>query len=157
MEIENKISNKWTLWFHHINDENWGEDSYTKIKDVVDIRDYYEITKYIENVNAGMFFFMKDNIFPRWEDINNMEGGYWSFRILKTDTHKIWNDLLAYSIGNTLTKQVENMDEITGISISPKINNSIIKIWNRDANKCEIDIFDENVKNMLGEAFYKKH
>ena len=151
------LSNKWTIWFHHINDSNWNEDSYTKIKDITSIKDYYEVITYLDNINAGMFFFMKDCIFPRWEDINNMDGGFWSFRVLKADANNVWKTLLAYTVGNTLTNKLEDMDEINGLSISPKINNSIIKIWTKDASKNNINIFNKNIIETLGEALYKKH
>jgi hypothetical protein len=147
-----KLSNKWTLWYHNINDNDWSEGSYTKVKELTELNDYCEIVKYIDNVYAGMFFLMKDTIFPRWEDINNIDGGYWSFRILKKDSITTWNKLMAYVIGNTLT---DGMDEINGISISPKINNCIIKIWNKDYNKKPV--FNTKIIQFLGEDIYKKH
>lgn len=151
------LSDIWTLWYHHINDNNWLEDSFKKIIIFESLKDYWDIVNNIETVNAGMFFMMRDDIFPRWEDINNIDGGYWTFRVAKKDSDYLWNKLMALTIGNTLTKRIEDMDEINGISISPKINNCIIKIWNRDYNKKSFDIFNEEIRNILGEPLYRRH
>lgn len=151
------LSDKWTLWYHHINDNNWLEDSFKKVIILESLEDYCSIVDQIETVNAGMFFLMKDDIFPRWEDINNIEGGYWTFRVAKKDSDQLWNKLIALVIGNTLTQKVEDMDEINGISISPKINNCIIKIWNKDYNKKSFDIFKKEIRDMLGEPLYRRH
>jgi hypothetical protein len=151
------LSNKWTLWYHHINDEDWSENSYTKIKELETLNDYLEIKKYLDNVSAGMFFLMRENIFPRWEDINNIDGGYWSYRILKKDAKNLWYDSIAYLIGNTLTNDLEYMNDINGMSISPKINNCIIKIWNKDFNNIKKYKFNTNIITLLGESIYKKH
>ena len=126
------LSDTWIVWFHHINDTNWNEDSYIKVCELTSIEDYWKLVNTIETYTSGMFFIMRDSVFPRWEDINNMDGGYWSFRLTKKDSDNVWKDVVAYMIGNTLTKNVEDMETINGISISPKINNCIIKIWNND-------------------------
>ena len=40
----------------------------------------------IKNINCGMFFLMKENIKPIYEDKKNINGGYWSMRITKKDS-----------------------------------------------------------------------
>ena len=72
-------------------------------------------------------FLMKNNIPPLWEDINNINGGVITYKITKKNADNIWRDLTMGLIGNTLTENQNNY--INGISISPKINNCIIKIW----------------------------
>ena len=29
-------------------------------------------------------------IYPQWEDINNLNGGYWSFKIDKSKAQDVW-------------------------------------------------------------------
>ena len=79
------LEKPWVLWFHNVNDSNWEQDSYEKLCEVQSIKDFWELFNTISNINAGMFFLMKEDIFPRWEDINNIDGGFWSFRIMKKD------------------------------------------------------------------------
>ena len=101
---------------------------------------------------------MREGVFPRWEDINNMEGGYWSFRLLKSKSDQIWKEFMACVIGNTLVKNDEDMKYINGISLSPKINNCIIKVWNNDYNINDVNILNNNIKDInLTEGYYKRH
>lgn len=150
------LSDKWILWYHDIKDNNWLEDSYKKLYKITSLEDYWKVINTLKTPIAGMFFIMRENVFPRWEDINNIDGGYWTFRISKKDSEYIWNKLFALLIGNTLTKNIDDIDEINGISISPKINNCIIKIWNKNFKKS--DILLNNIKGLeLAGALYKKH
>jgi translation initiation factor 4E len=151
-----ELSEKWILWYHHINDNDWSEESYKKVMEINSLQDFWILNKSIKTVNAGMFFLMREHIFPRWEDINNIDGGHWTFRITKKDTDLLWNKLQCYLIGNTLVKDVEMMKEINGISISPKISNCIFKIWIRDSNLSNNNIFSDDM-NEFGTAFYVKH
>ncbi len=156
MEIQ--LSEKWIIWYHHVSDTNWLEESYTKLFEIETLEDFWKINNTIRTYTSGMFFVMRENIFPRWEDINNIDGGYWTFRISKKDLDQIWTTLFATLVGNTLTKKIENMDMINGISISPKINNCIIKVWNNDYNKNDIELLNDQITGLvLGEAFYRKH
>ncbi len=155
---EYALSHKWILWFHHVNDKNWNEESYQKLYEIENLKDYWMLMNTVPNVTSGMFFVMREDVFPRWEDINNLEGGYWTFRVAKKDSNKIWQELFSTLIGNTLTKKSDKMDGINGISISPKINNCIIKIWNNNFNSNDVNILVDDVTGInLKEAFYKKH
>ena len=123
------LENKWTLWFHKINDNDWTIDSYKKVFTFNDIESFIVLFKKINNFSAGMFFLMKEDIKPLWENKENINGGYWSFKVLKKNINEIWYRLSSQIIGNNCLKNLENHSYINGISLSPKINNCIIKIW----------------------------
>ena len=76
-----------------------------------------------------MFFCMKKNIFPNWEDPLNRQGGCLSFKVPAKDIMKEWNQILLYCINNNILTEKNN--EVNGISISPKKEFNIIKIWFR--------------------------
>ena len=76
------------------------------------------------------FFLMKGDIPPIWETGKNIGGGMWTFKVPKKSLDKIWIDLIAFTLGNTLTKNPDDMKHINGISISPKINNCIDAVEN---------------------------
>lgn len=154
---EYKLAHNYILWFHKINDKNWNFDSYIKVKKIGTICDFWSAYSKISTYNSGMFFLMKEGITPLWEDPKNINGGYWSFKIFKTQSDEIWNNLSMALIGGTLTKYNENMKYITGISISPKINNSIIKIWNNDSNASDHNILNNISKLVASKSIYKKH
>lgn len=154
----NKLSDTWVLWFHNINDTNWDENSYTMICDIDTIENFWNVYNMFDTMTAGMFFLMRKGIFPRWEDIGNLDGGYWGFRISKKDSDKLWECLSMALIGNTLTKNIKDMDDINGISISPKINNCILKIWNKNSyNKSNVIL--NNIIDGLNpsQTLYKAH
>ena len=68
-------------------------------------------------LNSGMFFIMKEGIYPLWEDNQNINGGCWSYKIIKKDAYKAWVQLAVSLIGESLSTET---NFINGISISPK-------------------------------------
>lgn len=124
----------WVLWYHSIDDTNWTKDTYTKVAEIETVEDFLGVFRKFETFTKGMFFFMRKDIFPQWEDESNIGGGYWSYKIGKNVAEKAWFNLASSCIGECLTKNPEYMFNINGISYSPKINNVIIKILNRHSN-----------------------
>lgn len=141
------LNDVWILWFHKIDDNDWTEESYRKVMVIRNLRDYWVMVHALKTISSGMFFLMKEHVFPRWEDINNIDGGCWTFRITKKDTDQLWHKLQSLLIGNTLVKDMRMSEEINGISISPKINNCIFKIWNRNSKIQDKEIFDDEIIN----------
>ena len=151
----NKLSNTWTLWYHDINDNNWKLSNYTKILSYNDLETYINLYRTIDNFSAGMFFLMKDKILPLWEVKENKSGGYWSFKVTKNKINSVWKDICSQIIGNTIL-DVDKMIYVNGVSLSPKINNCIIKIW----LKKEIDISEFKIINSdinIEDSRYVKH
>jgi len=124
------LKNKWILWFHKVNDNNWSIDSYSKVFEIKTYYDIIFILKEIDNITAGMFFLMKEGISPIFEDENNINGGYWSLRITKKDSYDFWHKIVYYLCLENITVNDNYNELINGISVSPKINNCIFKIWN---------------------------
>ena len=94
---------------------------------------------------------------PIWEDQENLNGGCWSFKLSKKDTYKAWMELAVFLIGETLFLGDNKMD-INAISISPKKNFSILKIWNKNKNINSIDNINSKLSNFdLSSAIYKPH
>jgi len=159
------LSNNYKFWYHSITDKDYSLKSYINLsKDLKDqkirtINELWQIYKKIDNGNfkAGMFFLMRDEIMPTWEDKNNVNGGYWSLRIIKDGINEIWKKISAAFVGNLLMKNPENMSYITGISLSPKIDFCTIKIWNNDNSKNDRNLlndFDFLDKNSI---LYRSH
>ena len=76
----------------------------------------------------GIFFLMRDGVFPKWEDSRNINGGCWSIRVSRSEICNTWNELTMAMIGEYLYNKEERNDEINGLSISPKKNFCVIKI-----------------------------
>tara|TARA_B100000686_G_scaffold355024_2_gene469177 strand:+ start:230 stop:706 length:477 start_codon:yes stop_codon:yes gene_type:complete len=155
----NQIKDKWVLWYHSINDTNWGKNSYQKIYMINDLYDYQFIQDIFrqDHYQNGMFFCMKEGIFPNWEDPDNRSGGCLSFKVTSNKVISEWNTLLLKCIINEIL--YENNEEVNGISISPKKEFNIIKIWFKDDN-FEYKNFFRNDKESpisLENSLYKKH
>lgn len=128
------LSNIWTFYFHDSNNKNWDDESYIKLCEIKDIIDYWTVFDIIKNkLHLGMFFFMKNDISPKWED-NNIT--LLSIKILKNQVEYCTEYLLTRLLGNTILKEEsEKNDTIVGLSVSPKKTFCIFKIWIKD---CEI-------------------
>ena len=130
------LNNNWTCWIHYQNDNIWTLDRYQNITSLVNLKD---AVLFIENLDENiikktMLFFMKDSILPLWESEDNIKGGCFSYKISNINIVNIFKNLLYKIIGNTLSSDENTLNNINGISISPKKNFCIIKIWMRNKN-----------------------
>ena len=76
---------------------------------------------------------MKNDIFPDWKSAENINGGFWSFKIDTNprnknimDIFKIW---LTYLVSEKLIKKDNTNIDIHVLSLSPKNNHFVLKIW----------------------------
>ena len=140
------------LWYHSVTDKSWAKSSYINLcqdipdKNIKNANELWSIFHALDNnFTAGMFFLMKDGILPMFEDPQNSNGGYWSFKVSKKESNSVWMKLTAGLVGNSLTLNSENMKCITGISISPKISNCVMKIWNNNSKINDLTIFTKEI------------
>jgi hypothetical protein len=120
-------TNTWTLYAHLPYDTDWSITSYKKIQTITTINELINLYSKLpdEIIKNCMLFLMKNNIKPMWEDINNKQGGSFSFRI---DNNKIidkWRLISYLFISDTIIPKTP----VNGITISPKKNFNILKIW----------------------------
>jgi hypothetical protein len=158
----NQLSDKYRLWFHKVNNDDWSDKSYIDISNDINgmktIEDFWGIYNQINTITAGMFFLMKNDIQPKWECPDNINGGYWPFKVFKKDADRIWTELSAALSGNTITLDPQKSKALPGISVSPKINNCIFKIWSNDARITDPYILNTSIDGVHpSAAYYKKH
>ena len=126
-----KLDNNWTFWLHLPHDIDWSIDSYKKLYTFNTLQNSIILLENMDKiiVEKCMLFIMKNNIKPIWEDPNNCQGGCFSYKIPSDNVNNIWKSLVYSIIGKSLTNNIELLESINGISISPKKNFCIIKIW----------------------------
>ncbi len=75
---------------------------------------------------------MKEGVEPLWEHERNRYGGTCSFRTDIVLGMKVFENICARLLSNNLLNESITSDhnDLTGISLSPKNNWLIIKIWN---------------------------
>jgi hypothetical protein len=153
-----KLKNDWVLWFHKVNDNNWSLDSYSKVFEIKTYFDILFILNEIKNISSGMFFIMKDGISPIYEDSKNINGGYWSMRITKKDSFEIWEKIIYFMCIDTITIDDKYEININGLSISPKINNCIFKIWTSNYKEMKTKYMRTDLEFInWNDTFYLEH
>jgi len=139
------IQNRWNVYTHSTIDNNWNNESYNKIFTIDNIFDLKVFEESVNNVffNKNMIFIMRDNIFPTWEDKSNQKGCTASFKVNR-DIIPIFINVLKSFIGEYIHKDIENFNHINGLSLIPKKNFYILKIW----FKSVIDNVENYIKPM---------
>lgn len=128
-----KLQDKWIIWGHELGNDDWSIESYKKLYEINTIEDFWIFFNNIRQFTDFMFFMMRGDILPIYEDKACTNGGFYSYVV---PTAKLTNSLLLLltrMIGETITDK-ETYDEIIGMSVSPKGSRSVIKIWNRNKN-----------------------
>lgn len=141
-----KLSNKWTIYAHLPHDTDWTLASYKTLFATDRVEEFITLTESLPDqlVSNCMLFVMKDDIKPIWEDSHNKNGGCFSYKISNKSVPLIWRKFSYKLVGNTLLNENSKKNNITGITISPKKNFCIIKIWFSDCsnqNPQTIDYF----------------
>jgi hypothetical protein len=159
MNSETKLNNKWILWYHDPLDTNWDINSYKNLQEITNMKEFWEIYKFIDKniIENSMLFLMRDGIKPLWEDEKNVPGGCWSFKITKGNLCKTWLNLSAYLCGESLIENKENFDLLNGISISPKKNFCIVKIWNGDKKQNKLGLLNRIEDLPFDTCIFKEH
>jgi hypothetical protein len=126
---EHFLNDSWTLYFHDPNNNDWTESSYQSLFSISTIEEFVDVHSCFRDAwNQGMFFMMREHIFPVWEDEHNKQGGCFSFKIMKPEVHLYWFKLNVCLLGETLVDPAW-INDICGVSISPKRNFCILRIW----------------------------
>ena len=109
-------------------------------------------------VENCMLFMMRKGIKPTWEDPKNRNGGCFSYKVTNKNVYKVWKELSYVVVGSTISKQSNFVNNVTGITISPKKNFCIIKIWMSDCSNQNPGVVTTDLKglNALG-CLFKKH
>jgi hypothetical protein len=134
-EEERKIpslQNSWNVYYHLPNDKQWDITSYKKIMFNIDnVEKVIALNEQLHEVIVKhcMLFVMRSGVTPMWEDPKNRNGGCFSFKVVNKCVFSVWKSLFLALCGETLFKSVEISKSVNGITISPKKNFCIIKIW----------------------------
>jgi hypothetical protein len=160
-EISNfrQLNDCWCLWAHLPHDADWSLDSYKLLYKFKTVEETVSLINNLPErcIKNCMLFIMRENINPIWEDEKNREGGCFSFKIGNKLIKDIWETLTYSLVGENIFTSEKNNLKINGITISPKKNFCIIKIW---LNTCEYqDLKGLNeILDLQNETFiFKKH
>ena len=155
------LSSKWTLWAHLPKEPDWLNIlSYIKIMSIDSVESTIALTKQLpENmITHCMLFLMRDGIDPRWEDPSNITGGCFAYRVGNKHVPQVWRDLTYCLVGNTISANIPFVRNVNGITVSPKREFCIFKIWTKTREVQNPAIVTTAIKNLVPQGcLYKKH
>ena len=101
---------------------------------------------------------MRTGIKPIWEDPKNRHGGCFSYKVANKSVYEVWRELSYVLVGDTISKTASASANVTGITISPKKNFCIIKVWMNDCTNQNPTIITSDVKGLSAQGcLFKKH
>lgn len=160
MSSFHKLTDRWTLWAHLPHNTDWSMQSYIPISTFATIEETIAVTETLPPVLVEncMLFMMKEGINPTWEDQRNRHGGYFSYKVINKNVYKVWKELTYAVVGASVSKTASFVKGVTGITISPKKNFCIIKIWMTDCTHQNPAIVTTDIKGLSSQGcLFKKH
>lgn len=155
-----KLNNNWTLWAHLPHNTDWSIKSYIPISTFTTVEETLAVTETLPAilVENCMLFMMKEGVKPTWEDPKNRNGGCFSYKVSNKNVYKVWKDLTYVVAGASISMNLNFVNSVTGITISPKKNFCILKIWMTDCNNQNPAIVTGDVKGLAAQGcLFKKH
>jgi translation initiation factor 4E len=159
LEKKHELYDKWTFWAHLPHDTDWSLSSYQKLVTISSLEEVVTINNIIPNemVCNCMLFVMRNGINPLWEDSHNRDGGSFSFKIDNSDVAELWKEMVYKLVGEDLFINENSVKKITGVTISPKKNFCILKIWIKDCSEQNVSKLNINNKLNVNGCLFKKH
>ena len=154
------LHSKWNLYYHLPQDKQWDLDSYKYIaKNIDNLHTLIALNESIPEkiIKNCMLFVMKSGITPMWEDKQNRDGGCFSFKVSNKQVYDVWTHLFYSLCGETLCVNSDHNKYINGITISPKKNFCIIKVWLLDCNLQDPEILIQIPNLSKQGCLFKRH
>jgi len=149
----------WCIWTHLPHDTDWSLNSYTNLFTCKTLEEAIAISNVLPSkvIQNCMLFIMREGITPLWEDPQNKEGGCFSYKLSNKAIYESWQKLTYSLVGENLSNNEKLQSQINGITVSPKKNFCIIKIW---LSSCEFqDASSITCKDAIDHhgCLFKKH
>ena len=155
-----KLNFRWNLWAHLPQDSDWTVKSYRLIYNFKTLEDAIAMTETTPDplIKACMLFVMREGVSPMWEDPKNRNGGSFSYKVSNKNVCEVWRELNYVLVGDTISSNSSFVNCVTGITISPKKNFCIIKIWMTNCDNQNPTIVTSDVKGLISQGcLFKKH
>jgi hypothetical protein len=159
---QHKLNDTWVLWNHPTNSRDWKLSAYKQVATVETVEEFWELYNNLPCLTNSMWFFMRKDITPLWEDPVNQEGGAFKFKVHESKADNMWLTLSLYLVTETMCRDFKDAMLICGITLSPKRHqNPTISVWNLD--KTQIDrltkeCFPSNIEGVnFNASMYHEH
>ena len=158
-KAHHELSSGWTLWGHLPHDTDWSLKSYIKLYDFDTVEQTISVTEMLppKLVMNCMLFLMREGITPIWEDVRNRNGGCFSYKVSNKDVQDCWRQLTYVLVGNSISSNKALLPVVNGITISPKKNFCIVKIWLANCKFQNAVVINEVAGISPHGCLFKKH
>lgn len=160
MDTFHTLSDCWCLWGHLPHDTDWSINSYKKIYTFRHVEEAIAVTETLPDilVKNCMLFLMRDGIKPIWEDPKNRNGGCFSYKVSNKNVYEVWKELTYVIVGDSVSSNKSFVSCVSGITVSPKKNFCIIKVWMTNCLYQNAALITNEIKELspLG-CIFKKH
>ena len=159
-DVEHELENEWKLWAHLPHDTDWSIKSYHHVSTFTTVENTIAVTETLPEVLVKncMLFVMKNNVMPIWEDEQNRDGGCFSYKVINKNVYDVWKELTYVLVGGTISSNTQFVKNVTGITISPKKNFCIVKIWLKNCEFQNPTAVTNDVKGISPQGcLFKKH
>jgi len=106
-------------------------------------------------IKYSMLFLMRKGVTPLWEDPRNKQGGCFSYKVVNKYVEQVWREMFYLACGESLGLNDSYSSHINGITISPKKNFCIIKIWLQDQNHQDPNMI-QTIEHLTKTGLYLK-
>lgn len=151
------LNDVWSVYYHDSFSTDWSLPSYRLLCNVSSVNNFCKAFKTLnQHWTRGNFFLVREHITPRWEDEYNIDGGCYSIKISSEEFETKWFEMCANLLNEKLAIDKVNAMNINGISSTPKKNAYIIRIWLRDNNHANRELYNIPCCK-FSPVMYKKH
>lgn len=154
------LKKRWNLWAHLPHDNDWSTKSYKQIYTFSTVEETVAITESLPDplIKNCMLFIMQEGIIPMWEDVKNRHGGCFSYKVSNKNVCDVWRELTYMLVGESVSNNVSFVNAVTGITISPKKNFCIVKIWMTNCEHQNPGIVTTDINWLVSQGcLFKKH
>jgi hypothetical protein len=153
------LQDEWHFYLHLHNNNDWTINSYINMISFDTVEDAILLNDEInyDLIKKTMIFFMKKDIQPMWEDKHNKNGGCFSFKVSNKHIESVWSNVFYNVIGKSISKNNDVYDGINGITLSPKKNFCILKLWMKDCSIKDPSVFIDIDGFSKEGCLFKKH
>lgn len=150
------LQHRWTLWYDNpgkkTTSNSWG-DFLQKITSFDTVEDFWRVFNNIKPasslVTGSNYHLFKENIEPKWEDVQNSRGGRWTVSV-PLKTKNMLDTLWLYAVLACIGETFECTEDVCGVVVSARRAQDRLSLWTKDSkNEQNVLLLGRQLKQFL--------
>jgi hypothetical protein len=154
------LNRRWSLYF--VDRAPQGTEAYdpTLVYEIRSVEDFWRTMNNVPSLTHGntgsTYYFFRDKIQPKWEDVHNQGGGSWTIRLIagrdlsSEAIDEIWERLLCKAVGDSWPASLQG--NLIGLVAKMRDRATTIQFW---VTGC-VEDFPKEVSTIIS-VFYKAY